>query len=200
MTEEPSETIEQEEPARPDRQGKGLARIQTLTFSTDAGEKPKPAIIDTTHRRPEPEPPGKVKDTEIIAAKRAELARLELELEIADRERRTLEIRLEGVEHEINARTSQLTIIATNIQRVESKELPEQFLLLFKRSLHGALGPHDSDTFVRVGLTLANRKLLMSALQSEAKELDDQLVVLEKEAAELREKLGPDLDGENEAA
>jgi hypothetical protein len=151
---EPTELTETTEPERVDRVGPGLARIQTFTVTTGA-EKQPPAIINTEHRRPEPQPPRKVKDTEIIAAKRAELARLELELKIADRERRALEIRLEGVEHEINARTRQLTIIATDIQRVESKELPEQFLLLFKRSLHGALGPHDSDNFARVGLMLA---------------------------------------------
>jgi hypothetical protein len=200
MNENPTDhqPIEQEEPSRPERRGRGLAKIATLTFTTPDGEKPKPAVISTEHRRPEP--PRKVKDTEIIAAKRKELLRLELELENADRERRSLEIRLEGVRHEINARTRQLTNIAAECQQVESKGLPEQFLLFFRRSLHGALGPHDSDTFARVGLTLANRKLLMSALQSEAKVLDDELVVLEKEAAELREKLGPDFDAESEAA
>jgi hypothetical protein len=191
---------ELEEPARPERQGKGLVKIDKSLFSTGDREKTKPAIINTEHRRPEPEPPRKVKDTEIIAAKRLELARLEFELENADRERRSLENRLEGVEHEISARTRQLTNIAAECQRVESKELREQFLLLFKRSMHGALGPLDSDNFARVGLMLANRKLLMSALQSEAKELDDQLVVLEKEAAELREKLGPDFNTETEVA
>jgi hypothetical protein len=81
---------------------------------------------------------------------------------------------------------------------VEDKQLPAQFMLLFKRSLYGELGPQDLATFARVGLTLSNKKLLLSVFRAEAEDLDDELVVLEKQAAELREKLGP--DAETEAA
>lgn len=177
---------------RTERQGKGLCKIDNFPYQKGDRAKPEPpAVINTQHRRP-PEPPRKKKDNEIIAAKRAELQRLELEVKTADRERELLESRLEAVQHQIAARTRQLTTIASEALRLEDKSLPEEFLLLFRRSLYGGLGPHDLDNFARVGLMLSNRKLLLSLLQSEEKPLADQLAFLQGEAAELRAKLGPE--------
>jgi hypothetical protein len=192
---ESAEPIEQEE--RLERQGKGLARIETLTFSSPDHGKPKPAIVDTQHHRPTLPPPRKLRDTEAIMQKRQELERLELELRTSEREREALENRLEGVEREITTRTRELSKIASECARVEDKTLQEQFVLLFRKSLYGGLDAHDVLTFSRVGLMLSNRKLLMAALTAEAKELDDQLALLETEAAELREKL--DFDAETES-
>jgi hypothetical protein len=190
-----SELTEQEE--RPERQGRGLARIQTFTI-TQPGEKTKPREITTEHKRPSLPPPRKVRDSELIAAKKAELARLEFELLEDERARQSVENRLQGVLHEIDVRVRQLKVIAGECARVESKELPEQFLLLFRKSLYGGLDTHDLATFVRIGAMLSNKKLLLSMLQSEARPLDDELVFLEKEKEELRAKLGPDAETEAE--
>jgi hypothetical protein len=192
------EPTEQEEPARTARQGSGLVKIDRFPYKTVDREKQKPAVINTEWRPPALKAPVPIKDTALIAQKRAELERLALEVANADRLRRDLVRELEGIEHQINARTGQLDGVATNIARVEDKQLPAQFMLLFKRSLYGELGPQDLATFARVGLTLSNKKLLLSVFRAEAEDIDDALVILEKQAAELREKLGP--DAETEAA
>src|ERR1700747_2737527 len=129
LTNHPSEEAELTEPARPERVARGLAKVQNFTITTP-GEKAAPKIITTEHRRPTLPPPRKLRDTEAILEKRQELQRLELEIENEERERQALENRLEGVEREIDVRVRQLNVIAGECARVESKELPEQFLLL----------------------------------------------------------------------
>jgi hypothetical protein len=192
-----TEPTEPEAPERQPRWGRGLVKVDKFPLKAVDREKQKPAaIINVEWRPPTLPPPTPIKDTALIAQKRAELARLELEVTNADRERRDLVRKLEGIEHQINARTGQLSGVATNIARVEDKHLPAQFMLLFKRSLYGELGPQDLATFARVGLTLSNKKLLLSVFRAEAEDIDDALVILEKQAAELREKLGPDAESE----
>lgn len=173
------------------RQGKSLHKPHVPNFAPPTKREPPP-IIDATHRRPQVEPQRKPRDTEVIAQKRAELERLQFELDAADRERRALESRLYSVENQISGLSQQLSTNLAHTQRLESRELPERFTLLFRQYLNNALGPQDSDDFCRLGTMLSNKKLLLSALQTEAKALDDQLLILEKEKEELREKLGPD--------
>jgi hypothetical protein len=199
---DPTEVAETEAPERPPRQGRGLVTVQNPYGSKGGGEKPEPPrIINTTYTPPESEPPKPLKDTPAIAEKRKELARLELELKLADRERQALVRQLGQIQHEIDVKVGHLNWTAASISLVENKkDLRSRFVMLFKKSQYGQLDPHDAQDFARVGVILANQEFLSKYLRAEAADIDEALATLEKQGDELREKLGPDAETEEKGS
>jgi chromosome segregation ATPase len=131
MTEEPSELTEQEEPARPERQGKGLAKIASFTVTTADGEKVEPAVITTVHQ-PRPEPPPRWRPPQ---SAREEARKLRAQAQEADSKAAALErdfdskIRhVESLNREIELKDRELQKYRQLMADLDSDKLGERLL------------------------------------------------------------------------
>jgi hypothetical protein len=193
MTEEPSE-LTQQEPARPERRGRGLARIEKFTVTTPDGERSEPVPVITTVHQPRPEPPPRWRPPQ---SAREEARRLRAQAQEADSKAADLERdfdskirRVESLQREIQLKEKELGKLRQQLGELNPDKLRDRLELAYFRRSNFFYGDNAAmNQWLDAAALRANAKELRAMLTEKIENGEHEIAEAEAEVATLEAEL-----------
>lgn len=183
----------QEEPSRPERQGKGLVKIDNFPFKTRDRAEERPEIIDTrpAHQR---EPRRTYfRSVQVVNAEHqkllAQAAEVQAKAREIERHYEGLERRLDSINHVSGLKEKELNNLRQRLAGLDPAELKSRFEIAFSKldNFHGS--PEVMNEWLIASSLRANAKELRALLAEKIEEGEREIATMAAEKADIEKQL-----------